>query len=825
MATNEGESKISSLSEIDITTSSDDDSDAGEGEKIEQVEKTEWLATTRTKRSTAGNRMKSMLAIEAPADDDDLELLFAEDEDDAGFTDDAKDDASDVLMDSSSDDEDQGGDADDLEGEKELERQAREKKNAQRKRKAQEAIPAKFRKKVRIEHAADSASPSSSAPPPPQHPAPSRPTPRPKKKSERMSWLPSTAELPTRASDRSTTRISKQQLHEKMVQDEVRRKKQLERMEKNAKRLEALKKPPMTQAERLAEAALIEKRNSKSLNRWEVAEKQREEERLRKIAALHNRKLDGPVVTFWSGIQQLEEGQLKHVGNLVSIEEKAPRKKRQSTAVAAAAATAPATFAAQELEAGKLDDTLKPPSPTEKTDSKPGNTMPEIKPEVSEPAGPLPSLPSAGTRNPQPVTPQDPSLNPLAEEARLKPTITAPPAAAIAPSLPDTPVTTAPAAAATPPIVPAPPPVPAPGAVATLAPIAAPAPMPAPALVSAPALSPASMAPPPIPPPPDIKQHSSAVLAAPILAPPVGLASPILSSRMSMLGFSASNGTSNCLAPPNTSHTPSPLSLPPSTPGMRAPKAPRPTVTVPTTSATPSPSTLTPPPPPLPLSTPLQPTQGNGSRLSKGSETPRNAQSEPPREGKVTRSCIILQNFDENAIKDRQVQTQILFGRKMNKLAKPAHGPLCAITNHPAKYRDTKTGLPYYNSYAYKEIQRVSRGDYKWSRLLGAYVGSGNYAARGVPDRFLDPTKKRSTPKIAPEQERTEAVLVPKEEAAAAAMSAPPKQAVSQAQTGPVTEARLEPVEDAKMEGSGPGGGGIPAPIPQGPASFCADYR
>ncbi|KAK0711648.1 YL1 nuclear protein-domain-containing protein [Lasiosphaeris hirsuta] len=814
MATNKDESKISSLSDIDVTASSDDDSDAGGGEQVERVEKIEWLATTRTKRSTAGNRMKSMLAIEAPADDDDLELLFAEDEDDAGFTDDAKDNASDVLMDSSSDDEDQGRDADDMEGEKELERQAREKKNAQRKRKAQEAIPAKFRKKVRIEQpagAADSASPRSSAPPPPQHPAPSRPAPRPKKKSERMSWLPSTAELPTRASDRSTTRISKQQLHEKMVQDEVRRKKQLERMEKNAKRLEALKKPPMTQAERLAEAALIEKRNSKSLNRWEVAEKQREEERLRKIAALHNRKLDGPVVTFWSGIQQLEEGQLKHVGNLVSIEEKAPRKKRQSAAVAAALTAAPATLmaatpTAQELEGGRVEDTSKPPSPTEKADPKPGNMVPEIKPEVSEPAGLPPPFPSAGTQNPQPATLQDSSPNHPVEEARFTPTLTAPPALAMAPLLTtDTPLATAPVAAVTSPMVPALPLVSTPATEATPAPVPAPAPVSAPAPISTPALSVASMAPPPLPLSPDVKQHSSAVLAAPILAPPVGLAPPMLGGRMSMLGFSASNGTSNCLAPPNTSHTPSPLSLPPSTPGMRAPKAPKPTVIVPTASATPSPSILTPPPPPPPLppSTPLQPTQGNASRLSKGPETPRDAQSEPPREGKVTRSCIILQNFDENAIKDRQVQTQILFGRKMNKLAKPAHAPLCVITNHPAKYRDTKTGLPYYNSYAYKEIQRVYRGDYKWSRLLGAYVGSGNYAARGVPDRFLDPTKKRSTPRMAPDQEQKGSVLVPKEDADA---PTPPKQA----------EARLEPVEDIKMEESGPGVA-IPAPVTQGP--------
>jgi vacuolar protein sorting-associated protein 72 len=64
------------------------------------------------------------------------------------------------------------------------------------------------------------------------------------------------------------------------------------------------------------------------------------------------------------------------------------------------------------------------------------------------------------------------------------------------------------------------------------------------------------------------------------------------------------------------------------------------------------------------------------------------------------------------------------------------------ITNHPAKYRDPKTGLPYHNSYAYKEIQRLHRGDYKWSQLIGAWVGSGTFAAKGVPERFLNPDWK-----------------------------------------------------------------------------------
>lgn len=80
----------------------------------------------------------------------------------------------------------------------------------------------------------------------------------------------------------------------------------------------------------------------------------------------------------------------------------------------------------------------------------------------------------------------------------------------------------------------------------------------------------------------------------------------------------------------------------------------------------------------------------------------------------------------------------------------PAPPPLCVITNHPAKYRDPKTGLPYHNSYAYKEIQRLHRGDYKWSRLVGAWVGSGTFAASGVPERFLNPAWKKPEKEMSP---------------------------------------------------------------------------
>jgi vacuolar protein sorting-associated protein 72 len=61
---------------------------------------------------------------------------------------------------------------------------------------------------------------------------------------------------------------------------------------------------------------------------------------------------------------------------------------------------------------------------------------------------------------------------------------------------------------------------------------------------------------------------------------------------------------------------------------------------------------------------------------------------------------------------------------------------LCAITAQPARFRDPQTGLAYSDSYAYKEIQRLQAGSYRWSTLLGCYVGPVTSGARGVPGRF-----------------------------------------------------------------------------------------
>ncbi|KAI1017191.1 hypothetical protein LB505_001845 [Fusarium chuoi] len=692
----------------------------------------EWLATTRKRRSTAGNRMKSMLANEEP--DSDLELLFAEDENDQGFSD-AEENGSDVQMDSSDDEDENDNNNDDLEGEKELEKQAKERRAAQRKRKAQEAIPAKFRKKVRID-------------PTTRTPAPAKPAPRPKKKSERTSWLPSAADLPTRASSRQTTRLSKEQLHQQMVEREARRIKQLAQMQKKAAKLEAMKKPPMTQEERLREAAIVEKRNSKSLNRWEEAEKQREEERRAKLAALHNRTLKGPVITFWSGIGEW-------MGRHMVIEEPAKEKRKRGEKAKGkdkdknkekAGPTedkkedgqngTPATngeVANANAKEGSQPSQDKPPStasaePTAASDSKdikPATptkpvediTKPTDAPSTSEASGAPPAVPKTeGIPPPMtiPPPPQPPPTPPssLAAPAPLPSTFVPAPSP---PRSQDPP----PSGLAAPP---PPPPTPA-GSVSTTNSFVAP-----PSGLSR---------------PPDSKP--SGVLAAPILAPPPGIG--INGNAPSMMGFG--NPKSNVLAPPNTFQGAMPPTLTATAPLHNTPPSTiSPPLPKPSTGVTPISSTTNIQPKTI---TPVLPTKSTSPDTPAVAQAP-DSQTQPPQPSTGARNAIVFQNFDDNALKDRSIQTQIIFGRKMNKLSKPSPAPLCVITNHPARYRDPRTGLPYYNAYAYREIQRLTRGEYRWSHILGAWVGSGTYAARGVPERFLNPDKKGPEKKSTPDE-------------------------------------------------------------------------
>ncbi|KAM3557723.1 hypothetical protein ARSEF4850_004937 [Beauveria asiatica] len=700
-------SKLSSINLSDMDSGSD--SDSSNGGVSEAAPQVEWLATGRQRRSTAGNRMKSMLANEEP--DSDLELLFAEDDDDQGFSD-AGEHISDVQMDSSSDDDDNNDD-DDLQGEKELDRQAKERRAAQRKRKAQEAIPAKFRKKVRID--TSNSTPRSSVAP--STPLTSQPRPKKKKKSERASWLPSATDMPTRASSRQTTRLSKEQLHAQMEEREAKRLKQLAQMQKKAARLEALKKPPMTQEDRLREAALVEERNSKSLNRWEEAEKQREEERRAKLAALQERTLSGPVITFWSGKGRFGDGWRRGEGIHVAVEEKPKKTKKEKAVKEKGKQKDDAKNGVMEENLGETKitslqgaDKARPPSTGNGQDANAGGSGEEplklgaAAEGVSKNTVMMDAPDTQTQETTSSTTPAAPATNSstaakTADEATKDRAVD---------------VSTATEGAEKPTVGEA---ASQDGAAerTSMEPKTSSATQSAEA-VEAPSKEPDSKATTPSKQPAEAASHSKEPEA------PVPVA-------VEARECATSSGSGDK----------EPQSQPAST--TQVTNGPRATTGTGTMAAAGGGQ--------LPETTPLQPIENESlpaskvvSQIQSEAATPQPEQIRSPLDGlATTRDAIIYQNFDSNAIKDKGVQTQVLFGRKMSRLPKPTSAPICPITCNTARYRDPKTNLHFYSAAAFKELQRVRSGEYRWSRLLGAWVGSGTCAARGVPERFLNPSR------------------------------------------------------------------------------------
>ena len=273
--------------------------DASSHDESEEENLVESLVVGRTKRITAGNRLSSLVEKEQG---DEIELLFAEDEEEDESFDEDEDDASDAnLGDSSSDEEEAEGhhSADEMAGEQELQRQARQES---KKRKAREKakMPGMARKRVKIDPTAvrDVAVAA----------------PRPKKKSERVSWVATVADAPTRISSRKQTIQNREVVHQRLVNSEKQRVKVMRQMEEAQKRKEASKPKVLTQAQRLEEAAKMERKNAKSLSRWEESEKKRAADEKAKLEALHNRQLSGPVISWWSGIVRWVDGKIGQLG-------------------------------------------------------------------------------------------------------------------------------------------------------------------------------------------------------------------------------------------------------------------------------------------------------------------------------------------------------------------------------------------------------------------------------------------------------------------------------------------------------------------------------
>ncbi|EWC44510.1 hypothetical protein DRE_06778 [Drechslerella stenobrocha 248] len=272
----------------------------------------ESLVAGRQKRSTAGNRLAQLLEQEQP---DDLDLLFEEngdeDEDFEGKHE------SDIELGSSSDEEDKPQEQDELAGEKALQH---EEKVSKKKRKAGAGYPGQKEldklvlrqqslrsKRVTIQEPDQGKELSA------QELLDQDQSTRARKKSERLSWIPTAEDQPSRQSSRRQTVANKQMIHERMKESNERRLKVIAAMNK-ASQKKKQQKVELTQEMRLERAKKVEHQNKKSLNKWQEAEETRLAAQRAKLAALHNRKIEGPFIRFYSGRAEWDTG-----GHLVSI--------------------------------------------------------------------------------------------------------------------------------------------------------------------------------------------------------------------------------------------------------------------------------------------------------------------------------------------------------------------------------------------------------------------------------------------------------------------------------------------------------------------------
>ncbi|CAG8383558.1 unnamed protein product [Penicillium salamii] len=710
----------------------------------------ETLVSGRAKRSTAGRHMSALL--EAAADDD-LALLFEEVEDDNEFADlvdpDAEDD---VALESSDDEDDQGPNAqNDYEGEQQLQKEERKKRKTQNDLRFQT-----LRKRVKIDPTAVSSMAA---------------VPRAKKKSERISWIPTVEDGPTRQSSRRQTMVNKELTHARLKDSQEKRVRIIATMKEAEKRKAHLKPKAMTQEDHLAEAARIERLNSKSLNRWELSEKRKADERRARIEALQNRRLDGPVISYWSGMATFTNGRLTRVGTVdikpkPDKEEARKKKKEKEDKEKAAAELRALQSAAPIAENNGLPPVAGSPFTTIT------NTLQQL-------PGPVPTGVAAAPDSSVPPLPGPPADQEPPERTALSENATAPVQGAldtvntpvtseeVNASQPDTKLSESTQSAA----VPNPdqeksnhveqPPVQqtAPELLSRQDKESAEqvsseaAPVPQPAAIKPKRQSFAVEVPVPrhlslssnisarkSPGPSLIKTNDEMEIDPPASAAAVteGPGVQESTSKSESATLNPAGAQSIVAETPQTSAetTVPPKSLDESQPiesvtsiGPVVALAPHaaPAAVVPTQATVPESA--------------LPPSLNQPSTLQTGSQ-PLNVKIEqpapevpppPPVVETMGRTVTILENFDY-ATAQKSKYSMYFNAKKPPRLTKISSS-LCVITSLPSRYRDPDTGLPYANSYAYGQIRRLITEGYIWSAMLGCFVGPAE-AARGVPERF-----------------------------------------------------------------------------------------
>lgn len=351
------------------------------------------MVVTRVRRSNAGNWMRKLLDQEERLDEQqDAQDFYsnehwAEAADDDEFGGDDAEAPEDIALESSGDEDEDEGDKDDEDtGEKVLRKEERQHKLLQKRKRRDPFAQAALRQK-KAKTTAQST--QSSMPPPP----------RPKKKSERVSWLPEAIEGPVRSSSRRLTVQNKQTLAQGLEEKERHRLHVLEIMKKAEKRKEKDQPKPMTQEERLAEAARVEKRNSKTLSRWEESERQKAEENKARLEALKNRKLDGAFVRYYSGPSLWVNDKLRKVGKdnckIEELDKESPSPQQMTTT--------PQPSTAADMNGQKAESSDAPPSSVVKPEVPLGNEEQPMRDEV--PAESVPTQPEPLQAQPTPSQP------------------------------------------------------------------------------------------------------------------------------------------------------------------------------------------------------------------------------------------------------------------------------------------------------------------------------------------------------------------------------------------------------------------------------------
>lgn len=632
----------------------------------------ESLVEGRQKRSTAGQRMSALINQEV---DDDLELLFAEaDEEDVDFEapkvaegSDAgvnvEEDEDDSL---SSDDTEQEGD--ELSGEKQLNKEERSAKAAE-KRKVHKAFrrppTAPRLKKVRI--AEDT---NTSEVPTPDIQSPSKEltgsAKRPKR-SERLS-IPTPGEGPRRTSSRTLSVQNKEKTIANMKESEDRRFRQIAVMEAAQSRKQKETVPPMTQAEKLAEAVKTERRNKKSLNRWEQMEIERQEKQRAKLEALQNRTLAGPVITFYSGPAEWVDGKLKYVGRRPKVEEIVVTGINgvvEPNDIIIINPTQPTEQLASETVAANREDTLPTVSKQRADQLKETHTTKGLTTKHVETLENIVEPVESTLAEAKPPGIEMCDASNLEVENKTVANTTVEPEDFLAgiqyyASLPET------------------------GTVQDLTRASSPS---APTTIAQSESASTRATSPRIP---EEERPTPAMDLVDTPKSALETTSPI-STIAADINTSTTPGIANTLDTNGTSTLTTNImqAIPP---------------TMISTSIQPVPPTCKPPTPPTPV-----------VEYS-------------------SRNLLILQNYDPSVLKDKDILRRITFGTvhsSKTKLAKTTQ-TLCAITSQPARYRDPKSGLPYAGMGAYRGIQNLVTGGARWSNLLGAWVGGPEVGSLGA---------------------------------------------------------------------------------------------